>query len=74
MRYQNTRGGRIVLQDVQKPSPDGWPNALETMQAAHQLAKASNKSLLELHELAEKHKDYELGNFLEGIIPSEIFF
>ena len=35
------------------------------MQAAHQLAKASNKSLLELHELAEKHNDYEFANYLE---------
>ena len=50
MQYQNMRGGRIVLQDVQKPAPEGWPNARETMQAAHQLAKATNKSLLENYE------------------------
>ena len=55
-----------MLQDVQKPAPEGWPNALDTMQAAHQLAKASNKALLELRELADKHDDYDFGNFLEG--------
>ena len=66
MQYQNMRGGRIVLQDVQKPAPEGWPNALETMQAAHQLAKATNKSLLELRELSDKQNDYDFGNFLEG--------
>ena len=32
MKYQNKRGGRIVLQDVQKPAKDSWGTGLDALQ------------------------------------------
>merc|ERR1719189_212678 len=46
MKYQNKRGGRIVLQDIKKPSNDEWGNGLEAMQVALQLEKSVNQSLM----------------------------
>lgn len=66
MKYQNMRGGRIVLQDVQKPERDEWGTGLEAMQCALALEKRVNQSLLDLHKLADTHEDGQLTDFLEG--------
>ena len=66
MQFQNQRGGRIVLADIKKPSKDEWGSGLDAMQAALELEKAVNKSLLDLHEVAEKHNDSQMQDFLEG--------
>ena len=34
MDYQNKRGGRIVLQDIAKPTRNDWGSALEAVQTA----------------------------------------
>lgn len=65
MKYQNTRGGRIVLQNVQKPEKDEWGSALEAFQAALALEKFNNQSLLELHSLAAQNNDPQMCDFLE---------
>ncbi|XP_052800466.1 soma ferritin-like [Mya arenaria] len=65
MEYQNKRGGRIVLQTVQKPENDEWGSGLEGMQMAVSLEKSINQSLLELYGVAEKHGDEHLGDFIE---------
>jgi len=65
MKYQNTRGGRIVLQNVQKPEKDEWGSALEAFQAALALEKFNNQSLLELHLLAANNNDSQMCDFLE---------
>ena len=65
MKYQNTRGGRIVLQNVQKPEKDEWGSALEAFQAALALEKFNNQSLLELHSLAGTNGDPQMCDFLE---------
>merc|ERR1712183_660825 len=39
MEYQNSRGGRIVLQDVAKPSQDEWGTPLDAIEAALELEK-----------------------------------
>lgn len=66
MKLQNTRGGRIVLQDIKKPERDEWGSGLEAMQAALALEKNVNQSLLDLHAIADKHNDYQLSDFIEG--------
>ncbi len=66
MRYQNQRGGRIVLQDIQKPSRDEWGSGLEAMQAALELEKNVNQSLLDLHSVASNHGDAHMTDFIEG--------
>ena len=57
MEFQNKRGGRIVLQDVAKPSKQEWTNGLEAMEAALELEKTVNQSLLDLHVVATQHVD-----------------
>jgi len=65
MKYQNKRGGRIVLQNIQKPDRDEWGTGLEAMQAALQLEKNVNQALLDLHKVAGTHEDAQLCDFIE---------
>lgn len=66
MKYQNMRGGRIVLQTIQKPSLEDWGTGLDAMQAALELEKSTNQALLELHRICDNHKDVQMCDFLEG--------
>jgi len=65
MTYQNKRGGRVVLKDIQKPAKDEWGTPLEAMQAALELEKAVNQSLLELHTVAARNNDPHMTDFIE---------
>jgi ferritin heavy chain len=65
MKYQNMRGGRIVLQNIQKPERDEWGSGLEAMQAALALEKNVNQTLLDLHAVASGHSDAQMTDFLE---------
>ncbi|XP_025087870.1 soma ferritin-like [Pomacea canaliculata] len=66
MKYQNMRGGRILLQDIKKPDVDDWGTGLDAMQAALQLEKSVNQSLIDLHKCADSHGDAQMCDFLEG--------
>lgn len=57
MKYQNQRGGRIVLQDIKRPLADEWTSGLAAMQAALELEKSVNEQLLQIHRLASTHND-----------------
>merc|ERR1712226_439518 len=57
MAYQNKRGGRIVLQNIQKPERDEWGTGLDAMQAALALEKNVDQSLLDLHKIAGGRED-----------------
>jgi ferritin heavy chain len=65
MKYVNKRGGRVVLQDVKKPARDEWGTGLEALEAALDLEKRVNQSLLNLHGVASAQNDAHLTNFLE---------
>ncbi|XP_014670153.1 PREDICTED: soma ferritin-like [Priapulus caudatus] len=65
MKYQNQRGGRIVLQNIQKPDKDEWGSGLEAMQGALQLEKNVNQALLDLHSVGTAQQDPHMTNFLE---------
>ncbi|KAL8591509.1 hypothetical protein ACOMHN_000524 [Nucella lapillus] len=65
MEYQNTRGGRILLQEIKKPDRDDWGTGLEAMQAALHLEKSINQSLLELHQSASSHSDPQMSDYVE---------
>merc|ERR1712037_359447 len=52
MEYQAKRGGRVVFQDVAKPTTMEWGTPLEAMEAALELEKTVNQSLLDLHKVA----------------------
>ncbi|XP_043350768.1 ferritin heavy chain A-like isoform X1 [Dermochelys coriacea] len=66
LKYQNKRGGRIVLWDIKKPERDEWGNSLEALQCALQLEKTLNQALLDLHKLAMEKNDPHLCDFLES--------
>jgi len=66
MKFQNQRGGRIVLQDIKKPEQDTWGTGLEAMQAALTLEKNVNQSLLDLHSVADSHGDKQMADFIEN--------
>ena len=46
MEYQVKRGGKVVFQDIAKPSTMEWGSALETMEAALDLEKTVNTKAL----------------------------
>lgn len=66
MKYQNKRGGRIVLQNIQKPERDEWGTGLDAMQVALALEKNVNQSLLDLHKLGDSHGDAQFCDFVES--------
>ncbi|XP_056264939.1 ferritin, liver middle subunit-like [Pseudoliparis swirei] len=65
LAFQNSRGGRIFLQDIKKPDRDEWGSGLEALQCALQLEKNVNQSLLDLHKLASQNGDPHMCDFLE---------
>lgn len=44
----------------QKPDRDEWGTGLDAMQIALQLEKSVNQSLLDLHKLADGHRDAQV--------------
>lgn len=65
MKYQNERGGRIVLQDIKKPEKDEWGTGLEACKAALDLEKHVNQALLDLHKVADTQNDPQMMDFIE---------
>ena len=65
MKYLNDRGGSLVLEPIHPPAKYDYKTGLEAMQAALQLERDVNDSLLRLHKLASKHADPHLTDFLE---------
>merc|ERR1719446_1223837 len=51
-KYLNLRGGRIQLKDIKAP-PSQYESALSAMEAALQLERDVNESLLNLHKIAD---------------------
>ena len=66
IRYQNTRGGTVVLYDVKAPEINNWASALTAFQAALELEKKVNESLLNLHSAASENNDAQFCDFLEN--------
>jgi len=65
MKFQNQRGGRIVLQDIKAPERSEWGCGLDAVTAALDLEKHVNQSLLDLHVVASKHGDAQMADFIE---------
>ena len=66
MKYQNSRGGTVILQAINKPNKDSWGSCLESMEISLQLERTVNDSLLKLHGVASSHNDAHLCDFLES--------
>jgi len=65
MEYLNMRGGRIVLQPIPKPSKDEWGSIHDSFEAALDLEKKVNQSLLDIHKIASEINDPQFCDFLE---------
>jgi len=65
MEYQNMRGGRVLLNNIEKPAKDEWGTIAEAFEAALDLEKQVNQSLLTMHKLAGEHGDAQFCDFLE---------
>ncbi|XP_046463363.1 soma ferritin-like [Daphnia pulex] len=65
MKYQNIRGGRVVLTSINRPAQQEWASPLVAMEFALNLEKQVNQSLLDLHKVAGIHSDPHLSNYLE---------
>ncbi|CAE1174580.1 FTH1 [Acanthosepion pharaonis] len=66
MKYQNKRGGRIILKQIEKPERDDWGTGLDAMEASLELEKKVNEALLELHKVADKNRDPQMMDFIES--------
>lgn len=66
MKFQNKRGGTVVLADIKKPERDQWGKGIDSMHAALTLERKVNHALLDLHTVADKHHDFQMSDFIEG--------
>lgn len=66
MKFQNKRGGKIILYDIKKPEKDEWGRGIDAMYAALALERKVNQALLDLHAVGDKHNDYQMSDFIEG--------
>ncbi|WJX34407.1 Dysferlin [Trifolium repens] len=69
MKYQNIRGGRVVLYPIVS-SPSEFDHvetgdALYAMELALSLEKLVNEKLLNLHSVADRNNDPQLADFIE---------
>lgn len=71
MKFQNQRGGRVVLQAIAKPERDEWGSGQDAMETALALEKNVNQSLLDLHKIAEKHGDSQMCDWIESHFLTE---
>merc|ERR1712066_1170271 len=71
IKYQNRRGGKVVFQDIAKPTTMEWGTPLEAMEAALELEETVNQSLLDLHKASDDKGDAHLCDFLEGEFLTE---
>ena len=71
MKYQNRRGGKVVFQDIAKPTTMEWGTPLEAMEAALELEKTVNQSILDMHKAAAADGDAHLCDFLETYFLDE---
>jgi len=70
MKYQNLRGGRIVLQDIKAPA-DEWASHIKALEDTLALEMKVNESLIALHGVADENKDPHLCDYLESNFLNE---
>ncbi|XP_006891354.1 PREDICTED: ferritin light chain-like [Elephantulus edwardii] len=71
LQLQNQHSGRVLFQDIQKPSQDEWDKTLDAMETALALKKNLSSVLLDLHTMGSSHTDPHLCDFLENHFLNE---
>lgn len=70
IKYQNIRGGRVVLYPIVSPPSEfdhvEKGDALYAMELALSLEKLVNEKLLNLHSVADRNNDPQLADFIES--------
>ncbi|XP_011046820.1 PREDICTED: ferritin-1, chloroplastic-like [Populus euphratica] len=70
MKYQNIRGGKVVLHSILKPVSEfehgDKGDALYAMELALSLEKLINEKLLSLHKVANENNDPQMQDFIES--------
>ncbi|KAE9603127.1 hypothetical protein Lal_00018611 [Lupinus albus] len=75
IKYQNIRGGRVILHPITSP-PSEFANvekgdALHAMELTLSLEKLVNEKLLNLHSVADRNNDPQLADFIESEFLNE---
>ncbi|TKR94574.1 hypothetical protein L596_008839 [Steinernema carpocapsae] len=65
LKYQNVRGGRIVLQAIQKPEHEHFTSPENALQVALQIEQGLNEKFIGLHEIADKTNDAHFSDMVE---------
>merc|ERR1711962_1274615 len=65
MEYQAKRGGKVVLQEISKPSGMDWGTPLEAMMAVLELEKTVTQTLQQLQTVAKEKNDFHLTDFIQ---------
>merc|ERR1711872_834802 len=65
MEYQAKRGGKVVLQDISKPSRMDWGTPLEAITAVLELEKTVTRTLQQLQTVAAQKNDFHLTDFVQ---------
>merc|ERR1712055_923730 len=71
MGYQTKRGGKVVLQDITKPTTMEWGTPLEAMTSALEMEKTVNTTMLNLHAKSWEMKDFHLADFIRRVFLVE---
>jgi ferritin heavy chain len=66
INYQNMKGGKVVLQDINKPKKSEWGSALEAVEDAMDLERIVNEYFLALHKAAADDNDAQMTDFIKG--------
>ncbi|XP_019446500.1 PREDICTED: ferritin-3, chloroplastic-like [Lupinus angustifolius] len=68
MKYQNTRGGRVILHPITSPASEfehvEKGDALYAMELALSMEKLVNEKLLNLHSVAERNNDPQMADYI----------
>merc|ERR1712002_923328 len=65
MEYQAKRGGKVVLQDISKPSRMDWGTPLEAITAVPELEKTVTQTLQQIQTVAAQKNDFHLTEFVQ---------
>ncbi len=71
MNYVNERGGRVVLEAIEKP-PVEWKSGLATFEAALDHERKVSSLINELVSLARSENDYMTDNFLQWFVSEQV--
>uniref|UniRef100_A0A915DH37 Ferritin n=1 Tax=Ditylenchus dipsaci TaxID=166011 RepID=A0A915DH37_9BILA len=67
--YQNSRGGRAILENLEAPKNQKWATLLEAFLDALEVETRNDEALHSLHHLAGDRKDLDLTSFIEEKLP-----